>query len=141
MQNYFADLDILAHSVPDIKPEGRSRQSKPARSRNRTILKSPQGILRGQKPETAPYLQIESVPVAQRIDPKENRYILVIQPQGIWASGGQFTSGEAHEITKAVKGWDWISDPDGRLYCLPQLEALLDRICQRSALTQPGGER
>ena len=140
MQNYFADVDILAQKVPDIKPDERSQQSKPARSRNRTILKSPQGILRGHKPETAPYLQIESVPVAQRIDPKENRYILVIQPQGIRASGGQFTSGEAHEIAKAVKGWDWTLDPDGRLYCLPQLEALLNQICQRSALTQQGGE-
>lgn len=85
-----------------------------------------------QKSETAPYLQITSIPVNERINPKENRYILVIQPHGIRAAGGQFSCTEAYAIGQAVKGWDWNLDEAGRLRCLPALEALLDSICKNS---------
>lgn len=96
------------------------------------------GSIREQKPETAPYLQIQSVPVAERLNPRKNTYVLVILPHGIRAAAGQYTAEEAHAIANAVKGWDWTLDPDGRPYCLARLEALLDSICKRSALK--GGE-
>ncbi len=86
--------------------------------------------------EAAPYLQIASVPIRERISPREPRYILVILPQKIRAIAGQFTGHEAHQIAKATKGWDWQLDENNRLYCLPQLEALIDSIIKQSA----GGE-
>lgn len=88
--------------------------------------------------ESAPYLQIQSVPVSQRIDPEQNSYILVIQPAGVRAAGGQYTADEAHEIAKATRGWDWSLDKNDRPKCLPALERLLDQICKRSA---KGGEK
>jgi hypothetical protein len=91
-----------------------------------------------QKPaaKESPYLQIKSVPVDERVDPKEIRYALWIYPHLVRACGGQFTAEEAHEIAKATKGWDWQLDENNRLYCLPQLEALIDSIIKCS----PGGE-
>jgi hypothetical protein len=91
-----------------------------------------------QKPaaKESPYLQIKSVPVDERVDPKEIRYALWIYPYLVRACGGQFTGHEAHQIAKATKGWDWQLDENNRLYCLPQLEALIDSIIKRSA----GGE-
>jgi hypothetical protein len=91
-----------------------------------------------QSPHQSPHLQIASVPVNERIDPKEVRYVLIILPHGIRACGGQFTGDEAYEIARLVKGWDWTLDPNGRPYCLAQLEALLNRICKRSSVE--GGE-
>ena len=87
----------------------------------------------------SPYLQIASVPIAERINPKENRYILLILPQRIRATPGQYTGDEAHQIAKATKGWDWSLDKNGRLRCLTRLEAVLDVICQRSF--KEGGKR
>ncbi len=87
-----------------------------------------------QKPaaEASHYLQIKSVPVRERVNPKEIRYALWIYPHGVRACGGQFTGHEAHQIAKATKGWDWALDENNRLYCLPQLEALIDSIIKRS---------
>ncbi len=86
----------------------------------------------------APYLQIQSVPVNERVSRKEPRYVLVILPHGIRACGGQFTAEEAHAITQKTKGWDWSLDANNRPRCLPALEHLLDRICHASS--QCGGE-
>lgn len=91
-----------------------------------------------QSPHQSPYLQIASVPVNERIDPKEVRYILIILPHGIRAAAGQYTAQEAHAIAKAVKSWDWSVDENQRPFCLPALEAMLDSICKYSALK--GGE-
>jgi hypothetical protein len=88
--------------------------------------------------ETAPFLQIASVPVAERVVLTEHRYVLLIQPLGIRACGGQYSAEEAHQIAKATKGWDWSLDKNGRLRCLTRLEGLLDSICKRSS--QKGGE-
>ncbi len=85
------------------------------------------------KADASSYLQIQSVPITERIDPRETRYILVILPQNFRASGGQFTAEEAHEIAKATKGWDWQLDENNRLYCLQRLEALIDSIIKRSS--------
>jgi len=91
-----------------------------------------------QKPaaEASPYLQIKSVPVRERVNPKEIRYTLWIYPHAVRACGGQFTGHEAHQIAKATKGWNWLLDENNRLYCLPQLEALINSIIKRSV----GGE-
>jgi hypothetical protein len=86
----------------------------------------------------SPYLQIASVPIAERIDPKQNRYVLLILPQRVRAAGAQLTADEAHEVALTTKGWDWSLDKNGRLRCLARLEALLDSICQRSF--KEGGE-
>jgi hypothetical protein len=80
--------------------------------------------------KTTPYLQITSVPISERIIPSENRYILLIQPHGVRATGGQFKADEAYEIAKATRGWDWSLDRNGRPRCLSRLEELLDRICK-----------
>jgi hypothetical protein len=85
-----------------------------------------------EKKEPKSQLQITSVPVAERIDPKENRYILVIRPQGIRAAAGQYTAAEAHEIARLTKKWDWTLDASNRPQCLPALEALLTSIVKRS---------
>lgn len=84
------------------------------------------------KEEVSPYLEIASVPVNERINPHENRYILVILPLGCRAAAGQYTAKEAHVIANAVKGWNWWLGADDRLRCLARLEALLDSICKRS---------
>jgi hypothetical protein len=84
--------------------------------------------------ESAPYLQIESVPLEQRVDPSQHRYWLILQPHGVRAAGGQFTSDEAHEIAKATRGWDWSLDECQRPKCLPRLEALLNQICKRNQI-------
>jgi hypothetical protein len=95
-----------------------------------------------QKPDglgdAAPYLQIQSVPVGERVDPRQPTYKLVILPYSTRAAGGQFTADEAHEIAKATKEWDWRLDGDQRPKCQPRLEALLDSIIKRSA--EQGGE-
>jgi len=90
-----------------------------------------------EKRDVSPYLQIKSIPVDERVDPKEIRYALGIYPHAVRACGGQFTGDEAHQIAKATKGWDWVLDENNRPYCLPQLEALIDSIIKRSA----GGEK
>jgi hypothetical protein len=82
--------------------------------------------------EASPYLQIQSVPITERIDPEKTSYILVILPQQVRAAGGQFTAEEAHAIAKITRGWDWSLDEKERLRCLPALEALLGNICKRS---------
>lgn len=89
-------------------------------------------------PEQKPFLQIESVPRQERVNPKEHRYCLIIQPIGVRACGGQFTSDEAYRIGKATKRWDWSLDAFNRPRCLPDLEALIDDICKQSAAN--GGE-
>ena len=88
-----------------------------------------------QKPaaEASPYLQIKSVPVKERVNPKEIRYELWVYPHIVRVCGGQFTGQEAHQIAKATKGWDWALDENNRPYYLPQLEALIDSIIKRSA--------
>lgn len=86
-----------------------------------------------EKRDVSPYLQIKSVPVEERVNPKEIRYALWIYPHAVRACGGQFTGDEAHQIAKATKGWDWQLDENNHLYCLSQLEALLDSIIKRSA--------
>ncbi len=90
--------------------------------------------------ESTPYLQIQSVPISQRVDPERNSYILVIQPVGVRAAGGQYTADEAHEIADATHGWDWRLDENRRPKCFPRLEALLNVICKRSAKADEGGE-
>lgn len=134
------NTQIIAYSNPELKPEERSRKSGKARSAQQLNL-FPLTNKR-QKSHQSPYLQIASVPIDERIDPKEVRYILIVLPHGIRACGGQFTGDEAYEIARLVKGWDWTLDPNGRPYCLGQLEALLDRICKRSSarLERVGGE-
>jgi hypothetical protein len=83
--------------------------------------------------EASPHLQITSVDFDEKISPKENRYILLIQPQGIRAAGGQYTADEAYEIAKGTWGWDWKLDENNHPYCLAELEALLDAICRQAA--------
>lgn len=78
-----------------------------------------------------PYLQIASAPLAERVNQEQNRYILLIQPQGIRACGGQYTADEVHAIAKLTKGWDWELDENSRPHCLGRLEALLDAIINR----------
>jgi len=87
--------------------------------------------------KVTPYLEIQSIEIPERVDPERDSYILVIQPVGVRAAGGQYTADEAHEIARAMQGWDWRPDWDGDPKCLPRLEALLDRICKKSAR---GGE-
>ena len=86
--------------------------------------------------EASSYLQIKSVPVKERVNPKEIRYALWIYPHAVRACGGQYSADEAHKICQAVKGWDWGLDENNRPYCLPQLEALINSIIKRSV----GGE-
>ncbi|HEY9607654.1 MAG TPA: hypothetical protein V6C85_39075 [Allocoleopsis sp.] len=86
----------------------------------------------------SPSIEIASISLEEQIDPSEPRYCLIIQPQGLRACGGQFTAKEVGEIEKAgIKSWDWSLSPAGRPNCLPKLEALLERICDRS---EEGGE-
>lgn len=89
--------------------------------------------------EGTPYLQIQGVPITQRVDPERISYVLVVQPVGVRACGGQFTADEAYEIAKLTKGWDWRLDPDDKPRCLGRLEALLERICKRSSLGNEAG--
>lgn len=84
-----------------------------------------------QEHRATPYLQIASAPLAERVNQKENRYILLIQPQGIRACGGQYTADEVYVIAQSTKGWDWSLNENNRPYCLPRLEALLDAIINR----------
>lgn len=124
------DSNILSQKKP-VKP----RKSKLSGQYTQVSLP----IARQEKKAPKSSLQITSVPVAERIDPKENRYILLLQPQGIRAAAGQFTANEAHQIAKAVKNWDWTLDADNRPRCLPALEALLNTIVKRS--TSQGGAK
>lgn len=116
---------IIPRSIQASQP--RSQHSKNERSQGCKIF----APLPTRK--ASPYLQIASVAAEERINQRENRYILLIQPQGIRACGGQFTADEAHQITKAIKAWDWTLDGNNRPYCLPALESLLDSITQRSS--------
>lgn len=81
--------------------------------------------------EGTPYLQIVSVPIEQRVHPKRNSYILVVQPFGVRAAAGQYSAEEASEIARVTKGWDFSLDEDGKPKCLPRLVALLERICNK----------
>jgi|GEM_PF-3387667 hypothetical protein len=99
------------------------------KSKQITIWESPQS----PAAEALSYLQIKSVPVSERIDPKEIRYELRIYPDAVRACGGQYSADEAHKICQAVKGWHWGLDENNRPYCLPRLEALIDNIIKRSA--------
>jgi hypothetical protein len=118
-------ITIVPRSVQ--APKRRSRHFREGRSQGCEIF----APLPTRK--ASPYLQIASVRAEERINQRENRYILLIQPQGIRACGGQFTADEAHQITKAIKAWDWTLDGNNRPYCLPALESLLDSITQRSS--------
>ncbi|HEY9615102.1 hypothetical protein [Allocoleopsis sp.] len=80
-----------------------------------------------------PYLQIQSVPIDQRVDPERNSYILLIQPIGIRAAAGQYSTAETDEVTQATRGWDWRLDENQRPKCLGRLVELLERICKKSA--------
>jgi len=88
--------------------------------------------------KASPYLQIASVPTNERINSKENRYVLMIQPQGVRVGGGQYTADEVYEIGRLTKGWDWRLDENNRPHYLERLEALLNAIIKRSS--QQGGE-
>jgi hypothetical protein len=90
--------------------------------------------------EHPPYLQIQGVPIPERVDPARLSYILVIQPIGVRACGGQYSAEEAHEIARLTKSWDWRPDSDGRPRCLGRLEVLLDGICKRSGLGNEASE-
>ena len=103
-----------------------------------TLTNKRQKSHKRQSPHQSPYLQIASVPIKERIDPKEVRYVLIILPHNIRAAAGQYTAQEAHAIANATKGWDWSLDENQRPFCLPALEALLDSICKHSAFK--GGE-
>jgi hypothetical protein len=85
-----------------------------------------------EKKEPKSQLQILSVPVAERIDPKQNRYILLVQPHGVRAAAGQYTATEAHEIAKLTKNWDWSLDGNNRPQCLSALEVLLTSVIKKS---------
>jgi hypothetical protein len=83
-------------------------------------------------PDQKPFLQIASVPLQERVNPREHRYCLVIQPLGVRACGGQFTAEEAHEISKSTRGWDCSNSQVA-------LERLADGICKRSSVKKTGG--
>lgn len=118
---------IIAYSKPEYNQENRSH-SHPAKNRQKF---SDQRTVRSHL-DPSPYLQIQSVPIAERINPREPHYTLMISPQGVRACAGQFSAQEAHTIAKLTRGWNWVFDENGRLRCLPALEALLDDICNRS---------
>lgn len=90
--------------------------------------------------EIRPCLQIESVPEGERVDPKQNSYVLVVQPHNIRACGGQYTADEAYQIAKATRNWDFSLDENQRPRCLPQLVRLLDGIIKRTHQQGKGGE-
>jgi len=99
------------------------------KSRQLNLWESPQKAA----VEASPYLQIQSVPVKERVDPKEIRYELWIYPHAVRACGGQYSADEAHKIYGAVKKWDWKLGENNRLYCLTQLEAVIDSIIKSSS--------
>jgi len=82
-------------------------------------------------PDQKPFLQIASVPLQERVNPREHRYCLVIQPLGIRACGGQVTADESYKLAKATKHWDWSLDKNNRPRCLAKLEALIEQICKQ----------
>lgn len=83
--------------------------------------------------DASPYLQIKSVSVEERVNPKEICYALWIYPHAVRACGGQYSADEAHKICQAVKGWDWVLDEkNNHPYCLPQLEELINSITKQS---------
>jgi hypothetical protein len=112
-------------------PKRRSQHSRKERSQGCEIF----APLPTRK--ASPYLQIASVRAEERINPKENRYVLMIQPQGVRVCGGQYTADEVYEIARLTKKWDWTLNENNRPHCLPRLEALLDAIIKRSS--QQGG--
>lgn len=133
------------NATPSLPSETRRRNSQqqkdlPIAAKRRSALTRSQSERREKnfKEESTSYLQIQSVPITQRVDPERNSYVLVVQPVGVRACGGQYSADEAHKIAKATCGWDWTLDSDGRPRCLPRLEVLLDRICKRVVLN--GGE-
>ncbi len=146
-----SNTKIVAQLEPKIKPAGRLQHFREKRSsalfRQETIQtqiktrkNSPHSqkqlslpVESIQKPRVSPQLQIASVPLVERINSKENRYILLVQPQGIRACDGQFTADEAYQIAKLTKRWDWSLDGNNRLYCLAALEQLLDSIIKQSS--------
>lgn len=128
---------IIAYSGLEYNNENHSHSHPAPRVANK-CQKSHKRQSPQAKEEVSAYLQIASLPIKERIDPKELRYVLLILPHGIRACGGQFSAEEAHAIAQKTKGWSWNLDADGRLQYLAQLEALLDRICKRSA--RKGGE-
>ena len=131
------NIENLTRNNLKFKPHKQSRQFSQARNEARSPLRAKKLDLWDQaEKEKLPYLQIKSVRVDERVDPKEIRYALWIYPHLVRACGGQFTGHEAHQIAKATKGWDWELNEDDRPYCLPRLEALIDSIIKRSV----GGE-
>jgi hypothetical protein len=131
------NTENLTRNNLKFKPHKQSRQFSQARNEARSPLRAKKLDLWDQaEKEKLPYLQIQSVPVKKRVNAKEIRYELWIYPHAVRACGGQFTGHEAHKICQAVKGWDWVLDENNRPHCLPELEALIDNIVERSV----GGE-
>ena len=159
-------VNILARLEPEIKPEVQFEPSKAEHleAEKQTLTETWENcaVHRGRSRESgersqcdpsakfaqksksirepAAYLQIVSVSVAERIavDPKENRYILLIQPYNVRACAGQYSAAEVYEIVRAARGWDWHLDERHRPRCLPALEKLIDSIIKRFAVR--GGE-
>lgn len=131
IKDEYSCTPILSNSPPNWKLS--KQESKPKQSEKQLKL-FPQPVATlpiYQESQATPYLQIASAPLAERVNQKENRYILLIQPQGIRACGGQYTADEIHEIAQLTKGWDWELDKNSRPHCLPRLETLLDAIINR----------
>jgi len=109
-------------------------QKKPVNPRkSRLSGQSTLSLSTQEKKEAKSFLQVTSVPITERLNPKENRFILLIQPQGVRATGGQYTAQEAHQIAKFTKSWDWSLNDTGKPGCLPALEVLLDQLCKSEA--------
>jgi hypothetical protein len=125
---------MLTNIMARLEPEIKQNQAFQRFAKGQSKLKTEQLELEllGSQEVVSPYLQVTSVPLAERIDPKENRYMLLILPAGVRAAGAQLTADEAHEVAKATKGWNWSLDKNGRLRCLARLEGLLDSICKPS---------
>jgi hypothetical protein len=111
--------------IPQKKP--------PSNVKSRLSGQSTLSLSTQEKKEVKSFLQIASVPVGERLNPKENRYILVVQPHGVRAAAGQYTAEEAYEIARLTKNWDWSLDANNRPEVLSALEILLDQLCRPSS--------
>ncbi|NER98618.1 MAG: hypothetical protein F6J86_33145 [Symploca sp. SIO1B1] len=73
-------------------------------------------------------LQIASASTDERQDNEDSRYILVLQPSGIRAAYGRYTSGEAWEIARKAGRWKWVINSDGIPNHRSNLEKLIDEV-------------
>lgn len=134
-------MTLLPSEIVVQKPQTiQSHQRSPQKSQRKQPSRYNHTAQGRSRVEASPYLQIQSIPITERINPREPRYILVILPQRVRAFGGQFIVEEAHAIAKATRHWDWSLDENKRPRCLPALEALLDNICKRSAVKESMSE-